>query len=138
MTRYEKTIPELDTDGLRNFGLTTGLIVAVLFGIFFPWLFGRGFPLWPWVLSAVLVTWALIAPSTLRRVYQRWMRLGLLISRVTTPLVLGIVFYIVIMPFGLVRRMFGRDPMSRAFDADASSYRVKTETRPRKSLENPY
>ena len=131
MAHYEKTIPELDAKGLRNFGLTTGLIVVVLFGIFFPWFFGRGFPLWPWVFLAVIVAWALIAPSTLGRVYQLWMRLGLLISRVTTPLVLGIVFYIVIMPFGLVRRMLGRDPMSRAFHADASTYRVKTEKRPR-------
>jgi hypothetical protein len=38
-------IPELDRKGLRDFGLVTGSIVAVLFGLFFPWLLERAWPL---------------------------------------------------------------------------------------------
>ena len=138
MAQYEKTIPELDAKGLRNFGLTTGIIFAVLFGLILPWLFERSFPGWPWVCFAILTLWALIAPSTLGLVYQVWIRLGRLISRVTTPLVLGIVFFMMIAPIGLVRRMLSRDPMSRTFDPEASSYRVDSEQEPRENLENPY
>lgn len=138
MAHHARIIPELDSKGLRNFGLTTGLIAGILFGLIIPWLFGQRLPIWPWVLLAVLVVWALLAPSTLRPVYRGWMRLGLMISRVTTPLILGIVFYIVVMPFGLVRRVLGRDPMSRAFDPEISSYRVESETTSREYLEHPY
>ena len=138
MAHHTTTIPELDAGGLRSFGLTTGAIFAGLFGLLFPWVFDRNLPLWPWILFAVLALWALIAPSTLRVVYRGWMRLGLLISRVTTPLVLGIVFYLLIAPVGLVRRLFGRDPMARAFDPDASSYRVESEKYSKENLENPY
>jgi hypothetical protein len=50
----EHDIRELDSGGLREFGLTTGGIVAGLFGLFFPWLLERPIPRWPWVIAGVL------------------------------------------------------------------------------------
>lgn len=138
MATGAKTIAELDASGLRSFGISTGAIIAGLFGLFFPWLFERGFPYWPWVIFGVLTLWALLAPKTLRALYRGWMRLGLLISRVTTPIVLGVLFFVLIMPFGIVRRVFGSDPMARRFDADATSYRVPSDPAPKENLENPY
>jgi hypothetical protein len=131
-------IPELDAKGLRSFALTTGGIVVALFGLLLPWLLELGFPIWPWVLGAVLSVWGLAAPATLRPVYRGWMRFGLLASRITTPIILGIVFYVVIMPMGLVMRLFGHDPMRRKLDTDEASYRVPSKPAPRESVERPY
>ena len=131
-------IPELDRDGLRSFGLTTGAIVAGLFGLLFPWLVGVGIPWWPWIVAGVLAAWALLAPTTLAPVYRQWMRLGLLLSRVTTPLVLGAVFFLVFLPAGLVMRVFGRDPLARRFDRSAASYRTPSRRPDRDSLQRPF
>jgi hypothetical protein len=131
-------IPELDAKGLRSFALTTGGIVIALFGLLLPWLLDLGFPIWPWVLGAVLGVWGLAAPASLRPVYRGWMRFGLLASRITTPIILGIVFYVVIMPMGLVMRLFGHDPMRRKLDTDEASYRVPSKSAPRESVERPY
>ncbi len=70
MTAVSHVNPELDRKGLRSFGITTGAIVAVLFGLFFPWLLGHAMPLWPWVLFGTLAGWALVAPASLRPVYR--------------------------------------------------------------------
>jgi hypothetical protein len=131
-------IPELDAKGLRHFALTTGGIVAILFGLLFPWLLNLGLPLWPWLLAGVLGIWGLIAPRTLRPVYRGWMRFGQLASRITTPIILGIVFYGVVMPMGLVMRLVGHDPMRRKLDTDDDSYRVRSTPAPRDSVERPY
>jgi hypothetical protein len=131
-------IPELDAKSLRNFGLSTGAIIAGIFGLLLPWVFDHGFPRWPWILFSVLAAWALIAPKSLQPIYQAWMRLGLLISKVTTPIVLGVIFFAVVTPFGLIRRMFGGDPMARESDEQASTYRLPSEHRPKENLENPY
>jgi len=93
MNQSTHNIPELDKKGLREFGLITGGIVAILFGLFFPWLLNVSYPVWPWVIFAILVTWALIAPVTLKPVYKGWMRFGLLLSRITTPIIMGCVFF---------------------------------------------
>lgn len=131
-------IPELDRKGLREFAFVTGGILAVLFGLLFPWLLESNYPLWPWLLAGLLGGWGLIAPLSLQPVYRAWMKLGLLLSRITTPLILGIVFYGLILPMGLVMRLLGRDPMARRFDNAADSYRVKHPKRPRENVERPF
>lgn len=132
------TIPELDRKGLRDFGLVTGGIVVVLFGLFFPSLLERQWPIWPWILFAVLGGLGLVAPLALRPVYHVWMRFGLLLSRITTPLILGIVFYLVISPIGLLRRLNRDDSMARSFDAQMASYRVPSREKPSKHFERPF
>jgi len=131
-------IKALDRNGLREFGIVTGAIVAVLFGLLLPWLLGTRIPLWPWVLAGTLVVWALVAPGSLGPVYRVWMRFGLLIGSVTTPLILGIVFFLLIMPMGLVMRAFGHDPLSRALDEEAASYRVPSQKTDAESIERPF
>ncbi len=130
-------IPELDKSGLRRFGLTTGAIVAGLFGIVFPYLLDVSWPLWPWLIFAVLASWALIAPSSLRRVYYGWMRFGMLLGKITTPIIMTLLFLITILPGALLLRLFRKDPMRRSFD-DSTSYRVKTKQPSVQNLEKPY
>lgn len=136
--RAEHPIPELDAAGLRRFALTTGAIIAVLFGLLLPWFLGLGFALIPWIIAAALALWGAIAPSTLRPVYMGWMRFGLVMNRITTPLVLGTIFYALFTPVGLVMRLFGRDAMPRKFDPDAPSYRVKSRKSPPEKMERPF
>jgi hypothetical protein len=130
-------IKDLDRKGLREFGLTTGGIVAVLFGLFFPWVLERPIPRWPWVIAGVLIAWGLVAPMSLQPVYRGWMKFGLLLSKITTPIIMGIVFYLVVTPMGIVRRMTGNDSLARRFDASAS-YRVPSPKPPAKNLEKPF
>lgn len=132
------SIPELDRKGLREFGLMTGGLVAGLFGLFFPWLLETGRPLWPWLLAGTLAGWALIAPASLRPVYHFWMRLALWLSRITTPIILGVVFFLVISPVALVMKLIGRDAMARRVDENAKSYRVPSHQAPREHMEKPY
>jgi hypothetical protein len=137
MAAAAHAIPELDRKGLREFGLVTGTIVAGLFGLFFPWLLERPWPLWPWLIFAVLGLWGLAAPLSLRPVYRGWMRFGLLLSRITTPLIMGVVFFIVVTPMAVIRRMLGKDSLARKFDQSAS-YRVTSRKAPVKNLEKPF
>lgn len=131
-------IPELDRKGLREFGLVTGGIVAVLFGLFFPWLLGNNIPVWPWVLGGGLALWALVVPDSLRVVYRQWMRFGLLLSRITTPVILGIVFFLVIFPVALIMKIIRRDAMARTLDKNTKSYRIASRKAPNKNLEKPF
>lgn len=131
-------IPELDRKGLREFGVVTGGIVAALFGLFFPWILDRAWPLWPWIVLVVLGGLGLALPNALKPVYRFWMKFGLYASKVMTPLILGIVFFGVISPMALIKRIFGRDAMARKFDSKSSTYRVQSERQPASKLENPF
>ena len=127
MTSNMHSIPKLDRVGLRNFGITTGSILAVLFGLFFPWLLDNPVPAWPWIVAGALVLWALLLPLSLQPVYRGWMRFGLFMSGITTPLILGIVFFIIITPMALILALCKRDPLVRKSDASTESYRVRNQ-----------
>ena len=132
-------IPKLDDKGLRKFGLTTGVIIVILFTLFFPWVFDMAtMPLWPWVLAGLLWLPALIMPSVLRPVYTTWMKIGHAIGWVNTRIILGLLFYVMILPMGLIMRLFGKDPMARKTDKSASSYRIKSSSEAKERLEKPF
>jgi Saxitoxin biosynthesis operon protein SxtJ len=134
----EQTIPDIDRKGLREFALVTGGIVAALFGLLLPWLFDLQYRSWPWIVGGVLAAWGIIAPGSLRLLYRGWMRFGMVLSRVTTPIILGLVFLIAVVPTAIMLRLSGKDPMGRRLDQDVESYRVKSAQPPVKNLERPF
>ena len=131
-------IPERDAAGLREFGLVTAAILALLFGLFFPWLLEIRTPVWPWGVAGVLASWALIHPASLKPVYYTWMRIGLVMGAISSRIVLSIVFYLIFTPVGWVMRFKGHDPMNRNFDPGASTYRKQTEQRKIQHMERPF
>ncbi len=131
--------PGLDNKGLRKFGLTTGAIIVLLFAFFFPWVFDVAtMPMWPWIIAGALWLPALLMPAVLRPVYTTWMKIGHGIGWVNTRIILGVLFYVLVLPMGLVMRLFGKDPMARKQDESASSYRIESVSEPKDRLEKPY
>jgi hypothetical protein len=106
----------------RRFGLQVGLAFAALGGIAW-W---RGHPRSAavfLVLGGILVAGGLLVPGSLGPVYRGWMRLALAISKVTTPLIMGIIYLVVLTPTGLLLRLFGHRPLAR--DRSARSYWIR-------------
>ena len=130
-------IPELDKAGLRRFGITTGAIIAVLFGLLLPYLLDHSWPRWPWIVFGVLAAWGLIAPATLRPVYRGWMRFGIALSKITTPIILTLVYIITIVPTSIILRILRKDLLHRDFD-ESESYRVKSKQPSIDNLEKPF
>ncbi len=132
-------IPQLDPKGLRKFGLQFAAIISVLFGLLLPWLLAVNFPVWPWVIALVVALWALAAPASLRVGYTAWMRLGLLLNRVTSPILLGFIYFAVFTPVAVCLKLMRRDLLSRSVDASATSYRVEAgKDDIHSDLKNPY
>lgn len=103
---------------LRSFGVTVGIAFGVLAGISL-W---RGHQTPATVLGSlggVLVLGGLVAPGALRPVEKAWMGLAHILSKVTTPIFLGIVYYLVLSPVGLVRRVVGRHPLRHRIENDS-------------------
>ena len=71
--------------------------------------------------------WVRPTPENAQRV---WMALGQALGWVNTRLVLGLIFFGLVTPMALVFRLTGRDPMERALDPHATTYRVPRRPRP--------
>ena len=63
------------------------------------------------VLSVAFLAFSIFMPIVLRPLNKAWYKLGLLMGRVVSPIVLGILFFILISPIAIVMRIAGRDPL---------------------------
>jgi hypothetical protein len=79
------------------------------------------------LLGALVALMAGLRPSLLAPTARAWSRVGEAIAGVTTPLMLGAVYFVVITPMALLRRTLGRSPIAR--DRNASSYWVRRTPR---------
>ena len=131
-------IPELDAKGLRQFSLIFALIVIGGFGVILPLASERGFFFLPWLIGGVFIAWGVLAPTSVRPFYRLWMRFGLLMNAIISRVVLGIVFYLMVLPFGIILRIRGRDPLKRRWDPAAVSYRVISDVQDPSQMERPF
>jgi len=133
-------IPELDTKGLRQFGLMLGGILVLVFGLLLPWIWEwENLPNLKWIGAGLLIiTWALLAPNSMRGLYYGWMRVAMVIGNVVNAVILAIVFFLVITPMGVAMRMMGKDPMCRTLDKSVVSYRVISKVPDKNHVERPY
>jgi hypothetical protein len=138
MTASDHVIPELDAPGLRRFGLTTGAIFVGLFGALIPLIRWVEPPRWPFVVAALFWLPAVVAPASLKIIYKVWMRVGLLLGAINSRIILGVFFFVVMLPTGLIMRVLGKDPMARKLDKSATTYRVPSRARGGQSMEGPY
>ena len=114
-------------------------MVAAVFGGALPWLLGHPWPLWPWLLAAALAAGGVLAPRMLAPVYRGWMAFGHVAGWVNTRVLLGLVFYLLMVPLGLVMRAFGYVPMGRRRRPGADSYRVPRADKPApEDMERPF
>ena len=113
-----------DDDIQRSSDRSFGLVFAVVFAIVgcWPLLGGNAVRWWALAIAAAFLGIALARPVLLAPLNAAWTRLGLLLHRIVNPIVMGLVFFFVVTPTGLIMRALGKDAMRRRFDRDAESY----------------
>lgn len=134
---------------LRQFGLMFGTVFSLVFGLVIPLLrHGRalGLPfsdsgqwqVWPWAVGVILVACALFHPASLRPLEKAWMKFAEIAQWVNTRIIMLFLFYVIILPIGLLLRLFGKDPMHRNFEDKTKSYRVRHEAQDKSHMEKPF
>ncbi|MDH4234372.1 MAG: SxtJ family membrane protein [Gallionella sp.] len=101
-----------------------GWVFAGVFLVIAAWpLFhGEALRWWSVGVAAAFALVALVKPALLAVLNKLWMKLGILLGKVVSPIALGILFYGVFTPIGALIRLTGKDPLRLKFDPDTKSY----------------
>jgi predicted membrane metal-binding protein len=101
-----------------------GLLFAVAGALVGAWILWRGnrFANVAFGLAALFLVAALAYPRILRPLNIAWMHFGLLLNRVVSPIVMGVIYFGVFTPLAMVMRLRGRDVLQRRFDPVRESY----------------
>ena len=90
------------------------------------------------ILAALFLLITVIIPRVLLPLNKLWMRLGLLLGMIVSPIVLGIIFFGLVTPYGVVMGMFGRDELRLKFTKKSSHWISRSESIKSDSFKNQF
>src|SRR5690349_14624832 len=106
-----------------------GLVLAGFFAIVAASKLRKDQPSWHWWAAAARVTvaGALLRPGLLAPLNRLWLKLGLLLFKVISPLTLGLLFFLTITPIGLLMRALNKDLLHRRIERQAATYWIRRD-----------
>lgn len=107
----------------RSFGFVFAVVFAAI-GLL-PLIVGGGVRLWALAIGGGFLLVALALPRVLAPLNRLWLKFGLLLHKIVSPIVLGIMFYGVVTPTGLLMRALGKDPLRLKFERQSASYWIE-------------
>ena len=133
-----KALSRNDTRELRRYGLGLAALVVIAFWLLIPWLRERPMPAWPLAIGGVLAVVALAWPAAIWPVHRLLLPVARVLAIVNTWLLLGAVFFGILLPFGWVLRRLGRLQYRTGFEPTMTSYRVDVPDDHATRLEEPF
>jgi hypothetical protein len=128
---------QADTKELRMFGLMVGGIFSIV-GLWPVFMRGDSPRIWAISVGGSLVVLGLALPLSLKHIHRIWMKIGHVLGYVNTRILLGVIFYGLITPMGVIRRLSGKDSMNRVLIPEANTYRVIRPPRSRSHMKHQY
>jgi len=113
----------------RNFGLVF-FFVFLIVGLL-PLLKEEPFRIWSIVIAIIFLIFGIMNSKLLTPLNKLWFKFGLFLGSIVSPIVMGIVFFLVITPTGFVMKIMGKDLLNKKKDNDKKSYwinRSKTKS----------
>ena len=113
-----------------NNNKSLGLLFFFVFIIisFWPLLNGGKVRIWSIVIAIIFLTLALVKPQILNPLTKLWIKFGELIGKFISPIVIGLIYFVILTPIGLLMRIFNKDLLNLKFSKE-SSYWIKRETK---------
>ena len=94
----------------RNFGVV--FFIAFLIIALWPLLKQNEIRIWSLIISFIFFVLGLINSKLLTPLNKLWFKFGILLGNIISPIVMGIVFFLVVTPTGLIMKLFRKDPMN--------------------------
>ena len=107
----------------RSFGIVFAVFFAII-GLFPLWA-GEDIRVWALIIAGLFLALAFIASKVLGPLNRIWFRFGLLLHKIVSPLIMGLIFFGAVVPTGLLMRLFGKKPLDLDFDPTKKSYWIR-------------
>ena len=104
----------------KSFGLLF-FVVFLIIGLW-PLKNGENLNFYFIIASVIFLLLGIINSKILTPLNKLWMRLGILLGAIVSPIVMGVVYFGVITPIGLIMKLFGKDVLNLKIDTNKNTY----------------
>ena len=116
-----------------------GVVFSVVFSLIglYPMIDGGDVYLWAIGIGIIFIALAYLAPKTLSMPNRLWFKFGILLGSIIAPIVMALVYFVTVLPTGLIMRLLGKDLLKQKLDKNAKSYWIK-RSEPIGSMKNQF
>ncbi len=125
---------EIKINSNRSFGIVF-FIVFLLISVH-PLINDENIRYWSLLISLIFLVLGLLNSRILTPLNKIWFKFGILLGKIISPLVMGIIFFFVVTPTGLLMKMLKKDLLNLKFNSDQSYWIEKTE--PKSKMKNQF
>ena len=91
----------------RSFGIV--FFVVFLLITLYPLTYSQDIRVWSAIISIIFLVLGLLNSKILTPLNKLWFKFGIFLGKIISPIIMGIIFFLVVTPIGLVMRIFGKD-----------------------------
>ena len=110
----------------RSFGLVFFIVFIII--ALWPLTSEDSIRIWSIILSLIFLILGLINSKLLTPLNQLWFKFGITLGAIVAPIVMGIVFFLVVTPTGLILNIMGKDLLNKKYDKKKKTYWIKRNT----------
>ena len=118
----------------RSFGIVF-FVVFLLISIY-PLINDESIRIWSLIVSLIFLSLGIINSNILSPLNKLWFKFGIFLGKIISPLVMGIIFFLVVTPIGLMMRIMGKDLLNLKY-SDYKSYWIE-KTGPKSKMKNQF
>ena len=118
----------------RSFGIV--FFVVFLLITLYPLTYGGEIRLWSLIISLIFLTLGLLNSKILAPLNKIWFKFGIFLGKIVSPIIMGIIFFLVVTPIGLIMRLFGKDVLNLKYNKNKSYWIEKNA--PKSKMKNQF
>ena len=97
---------------------------------------GQDLRLWSLVVSLIFLVLGLLDSKVLAPLNKLWFKFGIVLGKIISPLIMGIIFFLVVTPIGLIMRLLGKDVLNLRYNK-SNSYWIEKDG-PESKMKNQF
>ena len=120
LIQESKIMNKVKISSNRNFGLVF-FIVFLIVGLW-PLTYENPIRIWSVIISLIFLILGLMKSKLLTPLNILWFKFGMILGAIVAPIIMGVVFFLVVTPIGLVMRIMGKDILNKKYDKKKKTY----------------
>ena len=125
---------EIKVGSNKSFGIV--FFVVFLLISFYPLLNNESIRIWSLVFSFIFLVLGILNSNILTPLNKLWYKFGVLLGKIISPIIMGIIFFLVVTPIGLLMRLLGKDILNLKYSNNKSYWIEKTG--PKSKMKNQF
>ena len=118
----------------RSFGIIFSIVFLLI--AIYPLINSEELRVWSLIIAIIFLVLGLINSKILTPLNKLWFKFGILLGRIVSPVIMGLIFFLVVTPIALIMRIIGKDLLNLKFNKDKSYWIEKTG--PKSKMKNQF